>query len=333
MNFLPYDEDMIIKIAEVSMKKKTFVSIIILMAFAVFALAITAYADCGSCKDKHNCKGCPTTKVKKGECSDCKDCKCNDHDKDGKCKDCSGQHDCKCGKCKDGCRCKPKYRGKCGSGYHMITLGNRIPKDYFVTTGKGDTDIGPGDDPWETGSYDLALMDAKIENFNVMVYTSVLPPESREIDIEQAKKSFHHGAVVETIMAVVNGVKGNTLCTGVGRIWVRRKSDGKLIGGFAAEYEKVHKKQVTVAAAEKAAKKMLHVSLMGEVNRRYDSKKYDFFGETHKITTFTVKKKYGTCLTALCWVNYIYPKVRMHRRGCKGCTGKSGKCKSDCKGK
>lgn len=80
-------------------------------------------------------------------------------------------------------------------------FGNRIPKAYFVTSGQGDTDIGPGDDPWETGSYDLALMEAEIANFNVLKYTSVLPPEAKEIPISEAKESFHHGAVIETIMA------------------------------------------------------------------------------------------------------------------------------------
>lgn len=186
-------------------------------------------------------------------------------------------------------------------------FGNRIPKDYFVTAGKGDTDIGPGDDPWETGSYDLALMDAGIENFNVMLYTSVLPPESKEISIEEARKFFHHGAVVEVIMASVNGVKGNTLCTGVGRIQVKRKSDGKHIGGFAAEYEKVHKSRISIEKAEELTNKMLHISLMGEVNRRYNSDEYEFFGETHKVSCFKVKNKFGTSLVALAWVNYIYP--------------------------
>ncbi len=193
------------------------------------------------------------------------------------------------------------------------TFGNRIPRDYFVTAGKGDTDIGPGDDPWETGSYDLALMDAGIENFNVMLYTSVLPPESREIPPEEAKKLFHHGAVIEVIMASVNGVKGNTLCTGVGRIQVRRKSDGKHIGGFAAEYEKVHKKPVSIEEAEKITNEMLHTSLMGEVTRRYASDKYEFFDETHKVSCFKVKNKFGTSLVALCWVNYIYPEKRSIR--------------------
>lgn len=187
-------------------------------------------------------------------------------------------------------------------------VGNRIPLQYFVTSGKGDTDVGPGDDPWETGSYDLALQQAKIENFNVMQYTSVLPPESEEIPIAQAQKTFRHGAVIETIMASVNGVKGNTLVSGVGRIQVRRKADGVHIGGFAAEYEKVHKEAVTLAAAEKLAKQMLRTSLMGEVNRRYSSAEYEVYGETHKISAFTVQKKYGTSLVSLCWVNYEVPE-------------------------
>ena len=194
-----------------------------------------------------------------------------------------------------------------GRGYPKV-LGNRIPKDYFVTAGKGDTDIGPGDDPWETGSYDLALMEAKIANFNVMEYTSVLPPEAREIPISEAEKLFHHGAVIEVIMASVNGVKGNTLCTGVGRIQVRRRFDGKHIGGFAAEYEKVHQDKITAEEAKRTADEMLSISLMGEFNRRYNSNEYEFFDERHEVNSFKVEKKYGTSLVALCWVSYIYPR-------------------------
>jgi len=187
-------------------------------------------------------------------------------------------------------------------------FGNRIPKDYFVTSGKGQTDIGPGDDPWETGSYDLALMDARIENFNVTQYSSVLPPESNEIPIDDAVGTFHHGAVIETIMASVNGVKGNTLATGVGRIQVKRKSDGRHIGGFAAEYEKVHLEEIALADAEKAANDLLHISLMGEVNRRYSSDEYEFFDEKHEVSAFKIEKNYGTSLVALGWVSYIYPE-------------------------
>ncbi len=198
------------------------------------------------------------------------------------------------------------------SGAVSDTLfGNRIPMHYFVTSGSGDTDIGPGDDPWETGSYDLALMEAGIANFNVVPYTSVLPPESVEIPIDEAQKFFHHGAVIEVIMASVNGEKGEVLCTGVGRIQVRRISDGEQIGGFAAEYEKRYNSSQTISIEEarEEAFEMLNVSLLGECERRYSTDEYEFFDESFTVNCFEVKNLYGTSLVALCWVSYIYPQL------------------------
>jgi arginine decarboxylase len=192
-----------------------------------------------------------------------------------------------------------------------LVLGNRIPFEYFVTMGHNDTDLGPGDDPWETGSYDLALMNASIENFNVMMYTSVLPPESKEITLSEAKKYFHHGAVIETIMSDLNGIKNDTLCTGVGRIWVRNQ-EGKLVGGFAAEYEMKYENQIVPEdQARVDAKEALHTSLMGEVNRRYNASEYQFSDPTYAIDYLQVQKKYGTSLVALCWVNYIFPQMNI----------------------
>jgi pyruvoyl-dependent arginine decarboxylase (PvlArgDC) len=192
-----------------------------------------------------------------------------------------------------------------------LVLGNRIPYEYFVTMGHNDTDLGPGDDPWETGSYDLALMNASIENFNVLKYTSVLPPESRELTLSEARKYFHHGAAIETIMSDLNGVKDDTLCTGVGRIWVRTP-EGVLVGGFAAEYKKKYGNQtVAEEQAREDAKNALRTSLMGEVNRRYNASEYQFSDPTYAIDYLQVQKKYGTSLVALCWVNYIFPQTEI----------------------
>lgn len=197
------------------------------------------------------------------------------------------------------------------NGAYPLVLGNRIPAKYFVTAGSGETDIGPGEDPWETGSYDLALLQAHLANFNVVPYTSVLPPESEEISLEEAEKCFHHGAVIEVIMADQNGEKGDTLTTGVGRIYVRAKKDKKPIGGFAAEYEKVYKsKKVSQDQAIAAAKDLLNVSLVGEFTRRYDPDKYEYYGITYRTNYLYVSRKYGTSLTALAWVTYIYPYYR-----------------------
>ncbi len=189
-----------------------------------------------------------------------------------------------------------------------LVLGNRIPQYYFVTSGSGDTDIGPGEDPWETGSYDLALLEASLANFNVVPYTSVLPPESKEVTLEFAQQYFHHGAVVEVIMAQQNGVQGDTLTTGVGRIWVREKATGKAIGGFAAEFRKVYTgEQIPEDEAVAEAEKFLKISLDGEVSRRYDPSQVESYGMTFETNYEYVDKAYGTSLTALAWVTYIYP--------------------------
>jgi arginine decarboxylase len=181
-------------------------------------------------------------------------------------------------------------------------FGPRIPQNYFVTTGVGQTDLGRGIDPWETGSYDLALMDAGIENFNIVTYTSVLPPEAKEIPLAQAQKHFHHGAVLETIMAAINGRQGDVLTAGVGRIQVRRKSDGKHIGGFAAEYRGHGNK--------KAAAKILEQSLSGIFKRRYDPAQYEAYDQKLNLVSFEVKKKWGTALAAIGFVNYIFPRIK-----------------------
>jgi arginine decarboxylase len=57
-----------------------------------------------------------------------------------------------------------------------VTLGCRIPKEYFETSGKGESDIAI-----HAGSYHLALKDANIEKYNIMTYSSILPGIARLI--------------------------------------------------------------------------------------------------------------------------------------------------------
>ena len=55
--------------------------------------------------------------------------------------------------------------------------GVRYPTFAFQTGGVGQADEGIPPQPFETFCYDSALLQAKIENFNVVPYTSVLPKE------------------------------------------------------------------------------------------------------------------------------------------------------------
>ena len=75
-----------------------------------------------------------------------------------------------------------------------ILIGCRVPKDYFVTKGHGESDITV-----HAGSYHLALKACDIEMCNIMTYSSILPKIANEIP---RPKTLLHGQVMETIMAV-----------------------------------------------------------------------------------------------------------------------------------
>ena len=182
--------------------------------------------------------------------------------------------------------------------------GPRIPTAYFATTGAGQSDQGIPPDPYETFSYDLALLQAGIENFNVVYYTSVLPKESYEVPLEHAKPYFHHGSVLESIMAKAGGVKGDTVAAGVGRVWAKN-ANGESIGGFAAEYERVYAKQiVSKEQAEADAKAQLTASLKHELSIRGLTQDGDM---KFSIISLQIEKNYGLALSALGFVNFIIP--------------------------
>ena len=108
-------------------------------------------------------------------------------------------------------------------------IGCRIPKEYFWVIGWGESDVGI-----EVGSYDAALDMAGIENYNVMLYSSVLPPDAVELS---CFPDIHHGSVLEGIIAIRHIDKpGTRITAGLLLAKVYRNSDGSCLGGFACEY-------------------------------------------------------------------------------------------------
>ena len=69
-----------------------------------------------------------------------------------------------------------------------LILGNRVPYEYFITSGSGQSNVGSEGLPYETGSYDQALTKAGIENANIVEYTSVIPTGAKEISREEGVK-------------------------------------------------------------------------------------------------------------------------------------------------
>ena len=191
------------------------------------------------------------------------------------------------------------------SAQAQTLTGPRIPTAYFATCGNGQSDQGIPPDPYETFSYDLALQQAGIENFNVVYYTSVLPPESYEVPLSAVAPRIHHGAVLEAILAKAGGGKGDTVASGVGRVWAV-DAKGNYIGGFAAEYEFVYAKQkVAPDMAKAAAVKQLTASLDHELTIRGLTQKGEKVFTTDSLY---ITKNYGISLSALGFIGFIEPK-------------------------
>jgi len=174
-------------------------------------------------------------------------------------------------------------------------IGCRIPKEYFWVIGWGESDVGI-----ETGSYDAALHMAGIENYNVLLYTSVLPPETVELP---HLPDIHHGSVLEGIIAVQHTDKpGIRITAGLLMARVYRNSDGSYLGGFACEYAG----NGSVEEAEANLRQAMHQLFA----RRYEARFYKLeFGKT-VIRTYTPGKSFGTILVGIGFASYLVPVLK-----------------------
>ncbi|MCF7794191.1 MAG: pyruvoyl-dependent arginine decarboxylase [Candidatus Cloacimonetes bacterium] len=171
-----------------------------------------------------------------------------------------------------------------------LLIGNRIPREYFITTGTGESDI-----TIHAGSYHLALKDAGIEKANIMTYSSILPGIAQEIT---RPTNYVHGEVMETIMAACHGESGTRVTAGIIFGWLYNRKTGKKYGGLVCEHNGAYPKQ--------EIEDLLQSSLQELYTNGFDD---DYELKDFKIITrsFVPKKKHGTALVALCFTNYIFP--------------------------
>jgi arginine decarboxylase len=173
-----------------------------------------------------------------------------------------------------------------------ILVGNRIPCDYFVTKGTGQSNI-----TIHAGSYHLALKEANIEMCNIMTYSSILPGIARKIS---KPEHIEHGAVMESIMSVCNAEKGQRASSGIIYGWLYNKLTHEKFGGLVCEHSGNYD--------EKELNRLLDASLnelyINGFNDRYHLRKVERICES-----FVPEKKYGTALVALCFTSYLYPLI------------------------
>ncbi len=172
---------------------------------------------------------------------------------------------------------------------YMI-IANRIPREYFITQGSGQSDIAI-----HSGSYHLALYDAGIEMCNIMTYSSILPAIACEV--KQPEK-FVHGSVMESIMAVAHTQKNEQATAGIIYGWLYNKKNNQKHGGLVCE----HAGNMDKKAIEKNLRLSLIELYENGYNQDFDLKNIHLVSES-----IVPAKKFGTALVALCFVNYQIP--------------------------
>jgi len=187
-----------------------------------------------------------------------------------------------------------------------MTVGTRYPTLAFHTGGAGQADDGIPPQPFETFCYDSALMQARIQDFNVVPYTSVLPKElyGNIVPVETVADQFTHGAVLEVIMAG-NGARiedHKAIATGVGICW-GKNNKGELIGGWAAEYVEYFDTPIDDEIAKGHANMWLNKSLNHELEIR-GVQKHSEFQIFHNYINIT--QPFAYCLTCLGFLNFEY---------------------------
>lgn len=198
----------------------------------------------------------------------------------------------------------------------MFVLGNRIPYEYFLTKGKGESDAGSKFLPYETSSYDAALTDAGIQNCNIIEYTSVMPTECKQITKEEGLKRLQWGEVLECIKAQANGERGTNLSVAV-MVTTIHDPKGKYLGGFACEYSGSETREQIEKSLEKSIDGMIERRGYGIVKngiKMYRDNITDLGYKIHpgkifEYDSLNVKKKHGSVLTAICFVSYKFPYI------------------------
>ena len=171
-----------------------------------------------------------------------------------------------------------------------LLVGNRIPKDYFITSGSGESNI-----TIHAGSYHLALRSAGIEMANIMTYSSILPKIANQIP---KPASITHGAVVESIMAVANGKKGEFLNAGIIYGWLYDRYTQEKYGGLVCEHSGVYPDTE------------IELKLYDSLNELYINgfeNNYELKDVQMIRKSCIPEKEYGTALVAICFTSYIHP--------------------------
>ncbi|MDY6779170.1 MAG: arginine decarboxylase, pyruvoyl-dependent, partial [Halobacteria archaeon] len=72
--------------------------------------------------------------------------------------------------------------------------GSYVPSKLFLTS-------GVGEHTREVASFEFALRDAGIEEYNIVPVSSIFPPEAEVVDIEEGREELSSGQIVHAVLS------------------------------------------------------------------------------------------------------------------------------------
>ena len=158
--------------------------------------------------------------------------------------------------------------------------------------------VGQSDIAFHTGSFHLALREARIERCNIMIYSSILPAVANKIDFNP--ELLTQGAELKTIMARANAKSGERATAAIMFGWLYNKTTGEKYGGIVVEYQGSKTEEDAIAELKLSIQEMY----TNGYSEDFDLKEI----ETHS-KSFVPDKKFGTALVALCFVSFEQPDL------------------------
>jgi hypothetical protein len=145
----------------------------------------------------------------------------------------------------------------------------------------------------------MALHDAGISDFNIMVYSSVLPATAHiasmdEIDLPP------FGSELKTILAVSHGQQDEFVSAGIVYAWMYADENfDQKVGGLVCEVSGRYRIEE------------LEARLIRVINDLHQKTYAHFYlGELNFVTEgITIEKRYGTALAGLCFIDFQLPEV------------------------
>ncbi len=147
-----------------------------------------------------------------------------------------------------------------------------IPKKLFFTSG-----IGVHEDPLI--SFELALRDAKIEKFNLVPVSSIIPPQCKIVERQAGLQELSPGQIVFCVMARMTSNKmGKRIFASVGAALPKNPKHH----GYITEYCGYWSGEDVKKKAEESAKYMLMTAIKEEPLKTFSE---GVIAEVKKTTT------------------------------------------------